>query len=87
MAPAGYIDEPTRKRLQEAGEAAREAVHARDLAIMEAVEAGISLRTVGEAVGLAHVSVRNIAMRTRDVLDGREPQRNYPVDYMDPREW
>jgi hypothetical protein len=88
MAPAGYIDEPTRKHLEEVGQRYREALHERDLAIMEAVEKGISLRTVGEAVGLTHAGVRNAAMRKRDELDGREPRKgNYPVDPTDPREW
>lgn len=46
---------------------------------MEAVEAGISLRTIGGIVGLHHVTVRDIAGRTRDKLDGREPwPHHYP---------
>lgn len=77
--PAGYIDPPTRQRLEETGAAAREAVAARDQAIYEAVEAGISLRTVAECVGVNHETCRNIAGRLRDIEAGRKPRKGgYP---------
>lgn len=72
MSPAGYIDQPTRERLEEAVALAEQAVHERDVAIMEAVEAGISLRTVEGVTGINRQSVSDIAKRTRAELEGRE---------------
>lgn len=70
MTPSGYIDEPTRERLEKLGQRARDAIRERDVAITEAVDAGISLRAVGAAVGISHATVRDIARRTRSALDG-----------------
>lgn len=87
--PAGYIDPPTKAKLEQLGKVAREATWERDVAIMEAIEVGIALRTVGEAVGLNHSTVRDIAGRTRDILDGRQPRKgHYPsLGVADPREF
>lgn len=82
--PAGYIDEPTRKLLERLSSKARKAVDERDQAIMEAVEAGISLRTVARVVELAPNTVRNIAKGRRDELDGRERRKgNYPAGWIE----
>ena len=79
--PAGYIDEPTKAKLLELTAKAKAAVEERDQAIFEAVEAGISLRTIGDVLGLAHSTVRYIAKSRRDVLEGRKPRKgNYPAD-------
>lgn len=87
--PAGYIDEVTRQKLEQLRDAADEAVWARDLAIMEAVDKGISLRTIGRIMGMAHTVVRDIAGRTRDKKAGREPRRGrYPTGgFSDPSEF
>jgi hypothetical protein len=72
MAPSGYIDESTRERLEKLGQQARDALWVRDVAITEAVEAGVSLRAVGSAVGVSHATVRDIARRTRAALDDND---------------
>lgn len=86
--PAGYIDPPTKKKLARLAKAAREAEWERNVAIMEAYEAGISLRTIGRVVDLNHQTVRDIAGRTRDIIEGREPSPyHYPPNPTDPREF
>ena len=47
--------------LRKAGEKVAEWTRERDRLIREAIEAGASLRDVGEAVGLSHTAVKFIA--------------------------
>lgn len=88
--PHGYIEPERAAELERLAEIARQADWERDKAIWEAWDAGISLRTIAEHVGLAHTTVRNIAMRVRDIREGRDPlptNWNYPADVLDLREW
>lgn len=55
------IDEQTRKDLTQAGKQVKVWTAKRDELIRSAVEAGGSLREVGEAVGLSHTAVKFIA--------------------------
>lgn len=70
--PAGYIDKATEQRLQEAVSHAEQAAWERDVAIMEAIEAGISLRTLERVTGINRTTLSEIAKRTRANIDGRD---------------
>lgn len=70
VSPAGYIDDPLRKRLErvsreyaEVQEKADELREVRDHEIAEAVRKGVSLRTVGHVTGISHATVADIAKR------------------------
>lgn len=55
------LDDATRKDLHQAGKQVKVWTAKRDELIRAAVEAGGSLREVGEAVGLSHTAVKFIA--------------------------
>lgn len=59
------IDQPKVRALQRAGQRASDAVEARNAAIVEAHQAGATLREIGEAVGLTHVGVMKIINRRK----------------------
>lgn len=73
VSPAGYIDEPLRKRLEKVAKAYDEAQshadelrEARDKVITDAVRKGVALRTVGRVTGLRHSTVQAIANRAEE---------------------
>lgn len=55
------LDPSSRRALRQAGRKVAQWTQKRDRLIREAVEAGGSLRDVGEAVGMSHVAVKFIA--------------------------
>jgi transposase-like protein len=59
----GVIDQAKVRSLQRAGQRVTDAVEARNAAIVEAHQAGATLRDIGEAVGLSHVAVMKIIKR------------------------
>lgn len=59
--PTVPLDKETTDGLKRAGRAVREWTAERDRRIRAAVDAGGSLREVGEAVGLSHTAVKFIA--------------------------
>jgi DNA-binding protein H-NS len=61
VASAVVLTDETRRKLQAAGRKQQKATEERDRLIAEAVEAGGSLREVGNAVGLSHMAVKYIA--------------------------
>lgn len=70
--PAGYIESDRRKLLQQLVKKDQAARHELDVAIMEAVEAGISRSVIGKIVGMSHSSVGDRARRKRQELDGKK---------------
>lgn len=59
--PAVALTPDQARLLRKAGEKVAEWTRERDRLIREAVDAGASLRDVGEAVGLSHTAVKFIA--------------------------
>jgi hypothetical protein len=56
----------TARKLRAARRAREAAIRKRDLAILEAVAAGASLRAIGAEVGLTHEGVRRIVRAERE---------------------
>lgn len=69
--PGGYIESDRKKLLARLAKKVDQAKHERDMAIMEAVEAGISLQAIATCVELSHSTVRDLARRKRQELDGK----------------
>ena len=61
--PAVTLDADTARKLKRAGDATRAATVNRDHLIVEAHQAGASLREIAQAVGLTHVGVKKIIDR------------------------
>ena len=55
-----FVDTAEARKLRKAGEAVDKAIAERNAAIIEAHQAGHSLRAIGDAVGVTHVAVLKI---------------------------
>ena len=72
--PPGYIETERRKLLERLARKHADARHERDVAIMEAVEAGISGLTISKIIGINASTVLDIARRKREELAGMKPK-------------